>query len=150
PNGALSAASQAQAMQLRAVYLKVGATGTNGQDYAKHSFLSIILPYIEQGNVLQQHNIPYDYHQDCYAPHNQAASASRIAIFECTSGAGQHFVDISTLSASEQATYGTGWQPKTADYMAVTRANSNRVVWEALGLVFPDDPGFRGILTSNQ
>jgi hypothetical protein len=59
-------------------------------------------------------------------------------------------VDISTLSAAEQATYGTGWQPKTADYMAVTRANNNQAVWEALGLAFPADPGFRGILTSNQ
>src|SRR5262249_57360099 len=85
-----------------------------------------------------------------YAPQNQPASSTRIPIYECPSVPTSHFVDINTLSASEQATYGTGWQPKTADYMAVTRANSNQVVWEGLGLTFPGDPGFRGILTSNQ
>src|SRR5262249_17999289 len=61
-----------------------------------------------------------------------------------------HFVDTNTLSAADQTTYGTGWQPRTADYMAVTRANSNAVVWDAVGIPFPGDPGYRGILTSNQ
>src|SRR5262245_38043777 len=60
-----------------------------------------------------------------------------------------HFVDINNLSTAEQATYGTGWIPRTSDYMAVTRANSNPAVWQALGLDFPSDPGFRGILQAN-
>src|SRR5262249_23206633 len=38
-------------------FLKVGATGTNNADYAKHCFLSILLPYVEQGNVLKANNI---------------------------------------------------------------------------------------------
>src|SRR5213594_2553053 len=37
PNGALSAASQALAADLAGNFLKAGATGANGQDYAKHS-----------------------------------------------------------------------------------------------------------------
>src|SRR5258707_14299934 len=35
-NGALSATSLAQAQGLRGTYLKAGAAGTNGQDFAKH------------------------------------------------------------------------------------------------------------------
>jgi prepilin-type N-terminal cleavage/methylation domain-containing protein/prepilin-type processing-associated H-X9-DG protein len=131
-------------------FQKVGTAGTSGADFAKHSYLAIILPYIEQGNVLQQNGIPYDFRQDWFAPNNRMAASSRIPIYECPSVPTQHFVDISTLSASEQSTYGTGWQPRTADYMAVTRANSNQSVWEALGLTFPGDPGWRAILTANQ
>jgi hypothetical protein len=33
--------------------------------------------------------------------------------------------------------------------MAVTRANSNAVVWTALGLTFPNDPNYRGMLQAN-
>jgi prepilin-type N-terminal cleavage/methylation domain-containing protein/prepilin-type processing-associated H-X9-DG protein len=149
-NGALSGTALSQAQALRGTYLKVGTTGANGQDYAKHSFRAIILPYIEQGNVLQQNNIAYDYRQDWFALNNRPAASSRIPTFECPSVPGTHIVDISTLSTSEQAIYGTGWQPKTSDYMAVTRSNSNASVWTALGLTFPGDPGNRGILTSNQ
>jgi len=149
-NGPLSGISVSQALALRSEYLKVGASGNNGEDYAKHSFLAIILPYIEQGNVLRANNIPYDFHQDWFSPNNRGASSTRIPIYECPSVPIQHFVDISTLSSTEQATYGTGWRPATADYMAVTRANSNASVWTQLGLTFPGDPGFRAILTSNQ
>jgi prepilin-type processing-associated H-X9-DG protein len=149
-NGALSAASLAQAQALRGTYLKAGAAGTNGQDFAKHSFLSIILPFIEQGNVLAQNGVAYDFHQDWFAANNQPASSTRIPTFECPSAPNSHIVDITTLSAAEQATYGTTWQPKTSDYMAVTRSNSNAIVWTTLGLTFPGDPGNRAILTSNQ
>jgi len=131
-------------------FQKIGTAGTSGNDFAKHSFLAILLPYVEQGNVLQQNGIPYDFHRDWYDPNNRAASSARIPIFECPSDPTRRFVDISTLSASEQATYGTGWQPRAADYMAVTRANSNKAVWEAVGLTFPGDPNWRAILTSNQ
>jgi prepilin-type N-terminal cleavage/methylation domain-containing protein/prepilin-type processing-associated H-X9-DG protein len=150
PNGTLSAASQAQAQRLRDVYLKAGTNGTLGQHYAKHSFLAIILPYIEQDNVLRQNNIPYDFKQDWFAVQNRPASSTRIPIFECPSVPFNHQVNISTLSAAEQATYGTGWTPRTADYMAVTRSNSVQAVWTQLGLAFPGDPGWRAILTSNQ
>src|SRR4051812_3980759 len=34
-------------------FLKVGAAGTNGNDFARGSFLTILLPYIEQGNLAQ-------------------------------------------------------------------------------------------------
>lgn len=150
PPASVQSPGAAQQNALRGTYLKVGATGANAADWAKHSFLSIILPYIEQGNVLSQAGLTYDYKQDWYAVNNRPASSSRIPIYECPSVPTSHLVDIATLSAAEQTTYGTGWSPRTADYMAVTRANSNAAVWTQLGLTFPNDPGYRGILTSNQ
>src|SRR5215213_9258669 len=44
-----------------AEFQKVGTTGTNAADYSKHCFLAIILPYIEQGNVLKQNGIEYNF-----------------------------------------------------------------------------------------
>jgi prepilin-type N-terminal cleavage/methylation domain-containing protein/prepilin-type processing-associated H-X9-DG protein len=150
-DGPLSGASAAQAQQLRNEYLKVGATGANGQDYAKHSFRAIILPYIEQGNVLQQNGIPYDYHQDWYALNNRPAASTRIPIYECPSVPFNHILDTSTLNAADSALYGNPpWQARTADYMAVTRTNNVQAVWEAIGLSFPGADGVRGILTGNQ
>src|SRR5262249_11662622 len=131
-------------------FQKAGTPGTSGNDFAKHSYLSIILPYIEQGNVLQQNGIPYDFHQDWFAPNNRPASSTRIPIYECPSVPFNHVFDMNILSAADQALFGTGWQPRTADYMAVTGANSTQVVGEALGLTFPGDPGWRSILTANQ
>src|SRR5438132_8403318 len=72
-NGNLSAASLAQAQAyLRNDYLKAGAAGTQGQDYAQHCFLSIILPYLEQGTVLAQSGIAYNYHLDWFYGGNPA------------------------------------------------------------------------------
>jgi prepilin-type N-terminal cleavage/methylation domain-containing protein/prepilin-type processing-associated H-X9-DG protein len=149
-NGPLAGNPLAQAQRLRGVYLKAGTSGTNGQDYAKHCFLALLLPFIEQGNVLTQNGLTYDYKQDWFAPNNRPAASSRIPIVECPSVPTQHAVDLDALSAGEQTTYGTDWQPKTSDYMAVTRANNNPSVWRQVGLPFPGNPGFRGILTSNQ
>jgi prepilin-type N-terminal cleavage/methylation domain-containing protein/prepilin-type processing-associated H-X9-DG protein len=150
-DGPLNAASQAQADRLRGTYLIAGTAGNMGEHYAKHSFLSIILPYIEQGNVLQQGGIPYDYHQNWYALANRPAASTRIAVFECPSAQGQHVVNFANLSSAQQAQYGNpAWEPKTADYMAVTRANNIQAVWEELGLRFPGAEGARGILTGNQ
>jgi len=148
PNGTLSAASAAQARNLTE-FVKAGTTGSNGQDYAKHSFRAIILPFLEQGNVLHQNSIEYNYRLDWYDPQNHPAAETKIPIYICPVTPTEHFVDTNTLSAADQATYGPGWMPKTSDYMAVTRANSNAVVWQALGLDFPSDPGFRGILQAN-
>ncbi len=149
PPASVQSPGSSQWAQLRD-YQKVGTAGTSGNDFAKHSFLAIILPYVEQGNVLLQNGIPYNFRLDWFDTNNRPAASARIPIFECPSDPTRRFVDISTLSASEQATYGTGWTPRAADYMAVTRANSNQAVWEAVGLTWPGDPFWRAILTSNQ
>ena len=126
-------------------FLKVGRPGTDPSDYAKHSFLAIILPYLEQDNVLKQGGIAYNFRLDWYDVNNRPAASTRIPVFECPSVPGSHVVD----PMLESGTYGTGWVPKTGDYMAVTRSNDIQVVWEALNLPYPGAAACRGILAAN-
>src|SRR5262245_60949588 len=114
PNGTLSAQSLAQARNLQE-FVKVGTTGTNGQDYAKHSFRAIILPFLEQGNVLSASGIGYDFRRDWYDPNNRPAAETLIPIYICPTTPTNHQVDTSSLSAADQATYGPGWFPRTSD-----------------------------------
>ena len=78
PPASVNSPGAASFAQLRE-YQKVGTTGTVAADYAKHSFLSLILPYIEQGNVLTQAGVTYDLRQDWYATNNRPAASSRNA-----------------------------------------------------------------------
>jgi prepilin-type N-terminal cleavage/methylation domain-containing protein/prepilin-type processing-associated H-X9-DG protein len=110
-------------------YLKVGQTGTAGNHYATHTFLPIIAPFIEQGNVLTGAGAVYDLRQDWNSTQNRPAASRRIATFECPSVPTDHLVP-STLAS-------IGWSPATTDYFAVTRANNIPNVWVALGLTFP-------------
>src|SRR5687767_1864163 len=91
-NGALTGSALSQAAYL-GEFQKVGTSGANGEHYAKHSFLAIILPYVEQDNVLRQSGIPYDFRQDWFAPNNRPAASTRIKIFECPSVPGNHEVN---------------------------------------------------------
>ena len=75
---------------------------------------------------------------------NQPATGNRVKLFECPSVPFDH-----------QLTFvPTGWtysqRPATTDYFAVTRASTVPEVWQAVGLTFPGDPGYRGILRANQ
>src|SRR6185369_5269225 len=51
PPGVVNVASAGPIADL-ADYLRVGATGLSASDYTKHGFLSVMLPYLEQANVL--------------------------------------------------------------------------------------------------
>jgi prepilin-type N-terminal cleavage/methylation domain-containing protein/prepilin-type processing-associated H-X9-DG protein len=126
-------------------FQKAGTTGTNASDYAKHCFLAIILPYIEQGNVLKQNGTEYNLRLDWYDPNNRAAAATRIPTFECPSVPYGHLID----PILEPGTYGGGWVPATSDYMAVNRANNRAAVWTAMGLTYPGDDAIKGVLGSN-
>src|SRR5262249_8283528 len=130
-----------------AAFLKVGATGLNGQDYAKHCFLAIILPFIEQGNVLRANGTTYDFRRDWFDPNNRPAAATRIPTLECPSVPYNHVMD----RIMEPATYGSGWTPATTDYMAVNRANNRAAVWNAIfnDTSYPGDDGIKGVLGSN-
>lgn len=141
PNGSQVATTTAPIQE----FLKVGASGANGEDYAKHCFLSIILPYVEQGNVLQAGGIPFNLRKDWFDPANRAATSTRIPLFECPTTPTSHVVD----PMLEPAIYGTGWVPATTDYMAVNRGNNRPAIWTAMGLNYPGDVGIRGVLGSN-
>ena len=128
PPASVQAANGGPYPQL-AEYLKVGQTGTLGTHYAKHSFLSVLLPYIEQANVLTASAGGYDFRQDWDSTQNRPAASIRIPIFECPSAVGTHVIDPTLASI--------GWSPTTTDYFATTRAASDAAAWIAVGLTFP-------------
>ena len=126
-------------------FVKAGTTGTNANDFAKHCFLTIILPYIEQGNVLKANGIPFNFRKDWYDVANRPACSTHIPIYECPSVPTKHEVN----PILEPAIYGTGWIPATTDYMAVNRSNNRPPIWTAMGLTYPTDEGIKGVLSSN-
>ncbi len=114
-------------------YLRVGASGTNVTDYTKHSFLSIILPYLEQANVLVAAAGGYNYRLDWNEGTNKIADVTRIPVYECPSVGSKHFVNPNMVDPS--------FFPATSDYWPVTRGNTNQVVWEGLGMGYPGSGG---------
>ena len=130
-------------------FQKVGTPGTNSNDFARHCFLAIILPYIEQGNVLQTTGIGYDFRQDWYSANNRPAATSRIPTYECPSAPTDQRVINPALDTGK---YGN-FPYTTTDYMAVNRANNRPAVWAAIfngAVPYPGDSGIRGILATNQ
>lgn len=131
-------------------FQKSGTTGTLGADFAKHCFLAILLPYIEQGNVLTQSGGVYDFTQDWYAAINRNAAATRIPLFECPSVPFEHKFSTSSLGAADQTTFGANWNLTTSDYMAVNRSNNRPAIWTAMGVTYPGDDAIKGVLASNE
>jgi len=107
--------------------------------YSFQGFLAILLPYIEQANVLTQGSGGYNLHLDFDDPQNRPASSTRIPIYECPSSPSGHVV-----------TPNGGFEPAVGDYMAVTRANSNAAVWQAYGYTFPVNDDNSGVLMANK
>ena len=133
-------------------FQKIGTTGTAAGDYAKHCFLAIILPYIEQGSVLNQAGGAYNLREDWYAPINRSAAGTRIQTFECPSTPFEHSFSTSSLSTGDQNTFGAGWTLPTSDYMAVNRSTNRASIWTAMGLADPgvNSDAIKGVLASNQ
>ncbi|AWM40059.1 putative major pilin subunit [Gemmata obscuriglobus] len=117
-------------------------TPTAGTDFAKHGFLSLMLPYIEQGNVLNSIPGGYNFRLDWNDPVNQPATSTRIPTYECPSVPSEHVV----------SPVPSGWTkgPATGDYWPITRANNNNAVWTQLNMTPPSDDGVRGVLTHNR
>ena len=128
-----------------AAFLKVGMTGTSGSHYARHGFLSIMLPYIEQDNVLKASTGGYNFRLDWNDPANRPTSSVRIKTYECPSVPGEHTINNPAAS---------GWSPAVGDYWPITRANSVPSVWTALGMTPPSatagDPAFNSVLAANR
>src|SRR5207249_238870 len=103
-------------------YLLTTPVGT--RIYAFHGFLSVILPYIEQANVLTLAAGGYNYHKDWDDVANQPADTTRIPTYECPSVPSNH--QITPTPA--------GWTnpPAVSDYWPVTRGNNNAAVWTGL------------------
>lgn len=110
--------------------------------YANHSFLSVMLPHLEQANTLAQAAGGYNFKISWDAVGNRPATSTRIGTFECPSVPGDH-----TISPTP-----AGWprSPAVSDYWPITRANDNAAVWTALGMTFPGAEQVRGVLTHNK
>lgn len=121
-----------------AAYLKVGTNGTQSSHYARHGFLSILLPYIEQDAVLKASAGGYNLRLDWNDPANQPSASVRIKTYECPSVPGLHILTNPSIT----------WNPAIGDYWPVTRANNNAAVWTALGLSPPGN--FNSILAANR
>jgi prepilin-type N-terminal cleavage/methylation domain-containing protein/prepilin-type processing-associated H-X9-DG protein len=111
-----------------------------GWSYSNQSFLSVMLPYIEQANVLTAAAGGYNFKLNWDNAANQPATATRIPVYECPSVPGDHLVNPVPA----------GWtrNPAVSDYWPITRSNNNGVVWTTVGLA---DPGnYDGVLANNK
>ena len=142
PPGIVSSPGAADWGGLKEFQKNPAVAPTAGTDFAKHGFLSLMLPYIEQANVLAAASGGYNFRLDWSDPANQPATSTRIPTYECPSVPSQHFI----------TPIPTGWtkSPATGDYWPVSRANNNAAVWTQLGLTYPGTDGSRGVLTANQ
>jgi prepilin-type N-terminal cleavage/methylation domain-containing protein len=114
-------------------------TGTTWS-YANHSFFSVMLPYIEQDNVLKAATAGYNLKQNWNSTANQPVTAIRIPTFECPSNPSNKIVN----NASSPT-----FLPAVSDYWPITRGNNNAAVWTALGMGFPGTNEVNGVLTAN-
>ncbi len=118
---------------------------TSGNDFARHGFLSLLLPYIEQANVLAQGAGGYNFRLDWNNVANQPASSTKIATYECPSVPTDHLL----------ATVPAGWttRPALGDYWPITRGNNTQTaaLWVAMGFnAYPGDDNMRSVLTHNR
>ncbi len=115
-------------------------TGTN-YTYANHSFLSVILPYIEQDNVLKASTGGYNYKLNWDNTANRPVTSLRIPTFECPSSPSGKTITNANIA---------GFTPAVSDYWPTTRANSNAAVWTAMGYTAPTGDANFGVLSSNR
>jgi prepilin-type N-terminal cleavage/methylation domain-containing protein len=110
--------------------------------YSNQSFLSVMLPYIEQANVLAAASGGYNFKLNWDDPANQPATSTRIPTYECPSVPSDHLINPMP----------SGWSrpPATGDYWPTSRGNTNTAVWTQLGLNYPGTDGVNGVLTANR
>lgn len=121
-------------------YLLVPPPGS-GNPYARHGTLSILLPYMEQGQVLDAAGTGYSFgrHWDDVA--NQPAARTRIVTYECPSSPSEHIIPVGSSWT---------WSPATSDYMAVSRSNNTAAVWTSLGMTMPGAISIKSVLSDNR
>jgi prepilin-type N-terminal cleavage/methylation domain-containing protein/prepilin-type processing-associated H-X9-DG protein len=129
-------------------FLRVGADPSLAASYAQHGNVAIILPYIEQGNVLLQGPTPYNFRLNWNDPANQPAAGTVLKPFVCPSSP-----ETTKMYPTAPAAWGTN-RAAVSDYSSVNRGPSNTSpnFYSAVGLPADtvDDPNYRAIIVSNQ
>lgn len=133
-------------------FWKAGTNGTIWQNYARTGVWAIVLPYLEQGNVLLQ-GAGYDYKQDWYAVQNTQAAATRIPVFECPSSPGPRFFP-GTSAGTQGANFNSAspkLYPGMTDYAVIRRGPNTPSLWTTgIGVGYPGTDGINGVLTANR
>jgi len=106
--------------------------------YPNVSFLVVMLPYIEQANVLLAASGGYNFKKGYNDPVNQPATSIRIPLYLCPANPSDKIIPASG-----------GFSPAPADYWPISRSNDASSVWTTLGLTFPGAGGCKGILQVN-
>jgi prepilin-type N-terminal cleavage/methylation domain-containing protein/prepilin-type processing-associated H-X9-DG protein len=137
PPGTVNTSSTAYIPDLTEYGTQTGTTWS----YANHSFLSVMLPYIEQANVLTAAVGGYNYKLHWDHANNQPATSVRIPTYECPSVPSEHLI----------TPIPTGWTkaPAVGDYWPITRGNNNTAVWTQLGMTMPVGDSLKGVLSDN-
>ncbi|MFM8272673.1 MAG: DUF1559 domain-containing protein [Gemmata sp.] len=115
-------------------------TGTTWS-YSNQSFFSLMLPYIEQDNVLKATTGGYNLKLNWDDPANRPVTSLRVLTFECPSSPSPKNVNNAAAA---------GFAPGVSDYWPITRTNTNAAVWTALGMNYPGTDGVNAVLTANQ
>ena len=137
PPGGVNTTSTTYIPDLVEYGTQTGATWS----YANHSFLSVMLPYIEQANVLAAAAGGYNFKLNWDNAANQPATSARIPTYECPSVPTDHLINPVP----------SGWtkSPATGDYWPISRGNNNTAVWTGLGFTYPGTDGVNGALAVN-
>jgi prepilin-type processing-associated H-X9-DG protein len=131
-------------------FLRDGTTGTTGTDYARTGVWAIILPYLEQGNVLLKGS-GYDYKKHWYDVQNIQAASTRIPVFECPSSPGPRFYPGTSSGVQGSSFLAAGLFPGLTDYAVIRRGPNTSSLWTTgIGVTYPGTDGINGVLTANQ
>jgi prepilin-type processing-associated H-X9-DG protein len=109
--------------------------------YTQHGTLAILLPYMEQGQVLEA-GTGYNFRLNWNDPVNQPAASIRIPTYKCPSCPSTDVILPNPPAWT--------WTPAVADYMAISRSNNVSAVWTSLGLTMPGPSSINSVLTANR
>jgi prepilin-type N-terminal cleavage/methylation domain-containing protein/prepilin-type processing-associated H-X9-DG protein len=123
----------------------------NGQ-YAHHSWITLILPYIEQGNILTSAN--YDFHQDWFAGTNRNAAGTVLRLTLCPSsplpGDGSFPVSVGGNVFNAGITHYSPTSRVTENLYGHLISPAGQGGLGLTGLSRYDADAFRSMLSSNQ
>ncbi|MGL6076169.1 MAG: DUF1559 domain-containing protein [Fimbriiglobus sp.] len=121
---------------------------TANTGYARHGFMSVMLPYIEQANVLAAAAGGYNFREHWYATQNRPAVAVRIPTYECPSATTNKTVTGPVII--NNVTVVASMTSATSDYGAVTRSSNVAAAWTDMGMTYPGNSAVNSVLAVNQ